>query len=96
MGYTTALEYASDASRIRGIELHLATNLYPPVPTIMAQACSDAIDAVVDDDIERLIELPKGVTWRGQELAPAFAIIDGYRLDAFVDVAYAEYEGDVE
>lgn len=98
MGYLTALDLAGCefVPRARGIELHLSTNLYPAVPTSMVQACLDAIDAVVEDDIERLIELPEGVKWRGQELAPAFAIVDAHRLDAFVDVAYAEYEADVE
>ena len=98
MGYLAALELAGGefVPRARGIEIHLSTNLYPPVPTSMVQACLDAIDAVVEDDIERLIELPEGVKWRGQELAPAFAIVDAHRLDAFVDVAYAEYEADVE
>jgi hypothetical protein len=98
MGYLRALEFASEeyVPKALGIELHLRTNLYPPVPASMVQACLDAIDAVVEDDIERLIELPKPVTWRGQEVAPAFAIVDAHRLDAFVDAAYEAYVGDVE
>lgn len=96
MGYLTALDLAGGefVPRARGIELHLATNIYPPAPAALAQACLDAVDAVIDDDIERLIQLPEGTSWRGQEVAPAFAIVDGFRLDAFVDVAYAEYVAD--
>ena len=65
------------------IAMHLRVNHYPPVPTTMVQPCMDAIDAYWEEDLNRHIELPDGVLWRGEEYAPAWAIIESHHLDAW-------------
>jgi hypothetical protein len=50
----------------------------------MVQPCSQAIDAYWEEDYDRLIELPDGVTWRGNSSAPANAIIEAHHLDAWL------------
>ena len=84
MGYNTAQELASILDLEGAIAMHLRVNHYPPVPVAMVQPCIDAIDAYHDEDYERLIDLPKDITWRGQNSAPASAIVDGHHLDAWL------------
>jgi hypothetical protein len=85
MGYSTALDLSDTLSLETGLAIHLQTNHYPPVPVAMVQPCIDAIDAYNDDyDLNRMIELPKDITWRGQTSAPASAIIEAHHLDAWL------------
>lgn len=67
------------------MELHLQSNFYPPIPTSMAKPCVEAIEAWLSDDYERLIELPAPIKWRGQNTAPASAIVEQHRLHAWID-----------
>lgn len=66
------------------IEIHLSSNFYPPIPVSVAQPCLDAIEAYWEDELDRKIELPEGMTWRGQNTAPAHAIIEQHRLYPWV------------
>lgn len=66
------------------ISIQLTSNHYPPVPTSMVQPCIAAIQACNEDESDRLIELPEGVSWRGQTTAPAWAIVDGHHLTPWV------------
>ena len=67
------------------IEMHLRGNHYPPVPSSMVKPCIEAIDAVNDLGLwEAPIELPEGVSWRGETHAPASAIIEAHHLDAWL------------
>lgn len=84
MGYTTATELATILDLEGSIAMHLQANHYPPVPTSMVQPCIDAIDAYYDEDIDRLIKLPAGVTWRNQDSAPAHALVEAHHLDAWL------------
>lgn len=84
MGRTTAYELSQILDLEGAIAMHLRVNHYPPVPVAMVQPCIDAIDAYHEEDYERLIELPKDITWRGQNSAPASAIVDGHHLDAWL------------
>jgi len=65
------------------IAMHLRGNHYPPVPLSMVQPCIEAIDAYWEDDYNRLIEMPEGVSWRGESHAPAWAVIESHHLDAW-------------
>jgi hypothetical protein len=69
------------------IAIHLQANHYPPVPRSMVQPCIDAIDAYNINDPSALIELPDGITWRGNTHAPAHAIIEAHHLDAWLNHA---------
>ena len=84
MGYTTALDLSTEFDLEQGIAYHLQGNHYPPVPLSMVQPCIEAIDAYYDEDYHREIDLPQGVSWRGQVTAPASAIIEQHHLDAWL------------
>jgi hypothetical protein len=67
------------------ISMHLRGNHYPPVPNSMVKPCIEAIDAVNDLGLWDLdIELPEGITWRGNTSAPAHAIIEAHHLNAWI------------
>jgi hypothetical protein len=81
----------SGISLEQGVTIHLTSNHYPPVPTSMVIPCIEAIYACADGDYERLIELPEGVTWRGNTSAPANAIAEAHHLDPFIS-DYADFK----
>ena len=62
------------------INTHLQYNFYPPVPSSMVQPCIEAIDAYLEEDFDRQIEMPQGVSYRGSDYAPAHAIVEQHRL----------------
>ena len=83
MGYNTALDFA-ELDLEQGIAYHLQGNHDPPVPLSMVQPCIDAIDAYYDEDYDKLIEMPEGVSYKGDTHAPAWAIIEQHHLDAWL------------
>ena len=83
MGYNTALDLA-DLDLEQGISIHLQGNHYPPVPLSMVKPCIDAIDAYYDESYDKLIEMPEGVSYKGNTHAPAWAIIEQHHLDAWL------------
>lgn len=92
MGSMLAQEIASgelDLSLRDGILWHLRGNHYPPIPSVMADPCIEAIDAYYEDDLDRLIPLPKmedgfQIRWKdGNTEAPAWALIEHAHLHAW-------------
>ena len=82
MGAMTALDISDNFDLEKGIELHLTSNHYPPVPIEMVPVCIDAIDAVNSEgDWDKLITLPHGILWKGLTQAPASAIIEQHHLE---------------
>jgi hypothetical protein len=67
------------------IKIHLTANHYPPVPESMVLPCIEAIEAFMEDDFYREIEMPEGVTYKGRKSAPADAIIEQHHLEAWLD-----------
>lgn len=91
MGYATALGIAeSDISLETGVSWHFQTNCYPPVPQYMVPVAVEAILCAVMDEWDDVLDLPEGVTFRGQDTAPVASIISDLHLDAFVDVLTQE------
>ena len=86
MGSTLANDLATmpELDLESAIGYHLQGNHYPPVPLSMVQPCIDAIDAIWEDNYNKLIELPEGVKWRGETHAPAYAIAENHHLDAWL------------
>ena len=84
MGLNTAIDLEASLSLEAGLAYHLQANHYPPVPVAMMQPCIDAIDAYWEEDYQRQIDLPKDITWRGQNTAPASAIVEAHHLDAWL------------
>ena len=67
------------------IGIHLTANHYPPVPKFMVPVCIEAIDAVNDAGLWNLeIPMPEGVTYKGKDTAPAWAIIEQHHLNAWL------------
>lgn len=85
MGRLQAEEMKRLADLDTALSWHLQCNHYPPVPLSMLPACKAAITAYREEDYRRLIDLPKGVLWRGQTQAPASAVVEGHHLDTFVE-----------
>ena len=83
MGYMKALDFA-ELDLEQGIAYHLQGNHYPPVPLSMVQPCIEAIDAYHDESYDKLIEMPEGVSYKGNTHAPAWAIIEQHHLDAWL------------
>ena len=84
MGYNTAIDLSNELDLEVAIGYHLQGNHYPPVPLSMVEPCIDAIDAYYDEDYNREIALPEGISWRGQVTAPASAIVDAHHLNAWL------------
>lgn len=92
MGSLQAQEMAELADLDTALAWHLRSNHYPPIPLTMVAPCKEAIDAYWEDDLERAIELPEGVFYRGEPIAPARAIIVNHHLDAWCSDAEEEFE----
>ena len=89
MGYTqaSALSAAVQEGTLSlhdAVVAHLTSNCYPPIPAFMAEPALLAIEAVREEEADKDIPLPAGVQWRGKRTAPALAIIEDMRLEAFV------------
>jgi hypothetical protein len=81
MGYNTAVAISElDIDLKQQIEIHLVSNFYPPIPRFMAQTCVDALNAYWEEDTDRMINMPKGVSYKGSTSAPAWAIVEQHRL----------------
>lgn len=86
MGYASALEMRDQLERKAALEWHLRFNHYPPVPSIMVDVAEAAIDAGNDDEYDRMIDLPEGVTFRdGSTSIRAGQVVESLHLDAFID-----------
>lgn len=87
MGTMTALAISqSDEMTLeQQIGLHFAANCYPPIPAIMIEPSIEAIDAMIDDEPDRLIDLPDGVSFRGYAYCTAYDIVDGHHLWSWVE-----------
>ena len=88
MGSNLSTELAEGMSNVsieQQIAIQLRSNHYPPIPLSMVQPCIDAINAYNDGEASKEIPLPDGISWRGKESAPAYAIIEGHHLDAWCE-----------
>lgn len=91
MGALQALAITeTDLSLEQQLSWHLSGNHYPPIPQVMVSVCIEAIDAVWENDNDRLIPLPKmedgfQIRWRdGSTEAPAWAVVEHAHLDAWL------------
>ena len=88
MGSNLATDLAEmDLDLAQSIRIQLTANHYPPVPVSMVEPCIEAIYACNEDEHNKLIKLPDGVSWRGEDHAPAYAIVEGHHLDAWLNHA---------
>ena len=66
------------------LAIHLRSNHYPPVPLSMVQPCIEAIDAYWEGEHLQHIDLPEGISWRGETYAPAWALIEAHHLETWI------------
>lgn len=90
MGYLSAYDMASRSSVRAAVSWHLASNCYPSVPQEMVPVCVNAIEAVADGDSDELIALPDGTLYKERSMAPAWAIMENFRLEAIIDSLTSE------
>jgi hypothetical protein len=64
---------------------HLCVNHYPPIHVSWLPACKAAVEACLDDDAQREIELPE-MDSGSKGTAPAHQVVERLRLGAFVMV----------
>lgn len=85
MGALHAMEMANatEITLEQQLAWHLQSNHYPPVPTSMVTPCAEAIDCYWADELDKEIDLPEGVLYRGKTTAPAREIIINHHLDAW-------------
>ena len=84
LNFATELATMDTMSMEQQINLHLQYNFYPPIPSSMVQPCIDAINAFWNDVPDAAIEMPQGVYYRSSNYAPAYAIVEQHRLDAWL------------
>lgn len=85
MGMSTAMELASsNVSLEQQLSIHFSSNCYPPIPQQMIPTAKMAIFHYWEQDYDAMIELPEGVSFRGQTEVSARDVVDSYRLDAWV------------
>jgi hypothetical protein len=91
MGSTFASDLAS-GEFVMGLEaqvsIHLSSNHFPPVPSSMVGPCVAAIHAYNEFLFDVLIDLPEGTSWKGEPSAPAWAIVEGLHLGAWVECEF--------
>ena len=81
MNEQDVIEYSELEAALRW---HLRHNHFPSVPLSMVEPCMAAIDAAVAEEWDEQIALPDGITYKGRDTAPAWAIVEQHHLDAFV------------
>lgn len=93
MGLMTATEISEFNLSIEDqLTIHFRQNCYPPVPLYMITPAIEAIDAYWEMDYSKMIDLPNGVTFRGEYQATASAIIDNLRLDAWCQEDWDDFD----
>lgn len=64
---------------------HLTSRCYPPAG-YLAGAAAEAIRLYNDGQPDAEVTLPAGALYLGRPTAPARAIVDNFRLEAFIDI----------
>ena len=86
MGMMTARELQEQGMSLENqIAIHFSSNCYPPIPHQMIPTAVAAIDAYWEDELDKLIPLPQGVSFRGNTEVSARNIINSYYLGAWCE-----------
>ena len=84
MGLMTAMDLAGqEISLEQQLAIHFSSNCYPPIPQQMIPMAVEAIGAYWDEELDKEIELPEGMSFRGRDTVSARNVIESYRLDAW-------------
>ena len=66
------------------IGIHLSSNHYPPVPAFMVTPCIEALEGYWEDETNREMKMPEGVSYNGLDTAPDWAVTEQYHLEAWL------------
>jgi hypothetical protein len=84
MGLLVAMAYAkTNVTLEQQLAMHFRGNCYPPIPSQMIPTAVEAIYAYWDEDLDKELALPEGVSFRGQDTVSARNAIESFRLDAW-------------
>src|SRR5512139_2014735 len=89
MGSTFARDMAEsvkldDVKLDVALEYNLRCNHYPPLPLSLIPACKQAIENANMGEWEERVQLPDGISWRGQTSAPTSECVCGWHLEWFL------------
>jgi hypothetical protein len=85
MGHATAIDIKDTGLSLREqLTWHLRGNHYPPIPSSMVDPCILAVNLASNGEWDSRVELPEGITYRGEDSAPAHAIVEQHHLEAWV------------
>jgi len=85
MGMMQAIELANNTgiSIQDQLSIHFRNNCYPSIPQQMIPTAVEAIYAYNDEELDKLIPLPEGVSFRGETEVSARDVISSYYLGAW-------------
>jgi hypothetical protein len=87
MGMLSALAMTDEELSLtleQQIGWHLSSNHYPPVPGEMIPVCIDAIDYANEGEWDLELDMPEGISYRGSNTAPVYAIVEQHHLGAWI------------
>lgn len=84
MGRLAAEDFAAHASLETALHWHLTSNHFPPLPLSILPAALLVIELANAGEWDTRVDLPEGVTWRGETTAPVLACVEGWHLNAFL------------
>ncbi len=92
MGNLQAQEMVAHTDIDTALSWHLKSNHFPPLPDEIFNVAKEVIEGInADDGMDFEVELPEGCTYRGSPVAPAWACVEAWHLDAFLEVDDGEY-----
>jgi len=96
MGSVTAIGLADSVLDLETqLAYHLQGNHYPPVPLSMVPVCIAAIDFAHQDLWDETIEMPDGISYKGETCAPVWAIIEQHHLHAWLPENVEDFNEDL-
>ena len=87
MGSFTAYDLAHGGflpDRKAQLRLHLTGNHYPPLPESFVEPCEKAIDYALAHEWTHRIELPDGITFRGEPEIGVYDLVQNCHLEAWI------------
>jgi|TARA_B100001939_G_C16517062_1_gene436257 hypothetical protein len=101
MGIMTAIGITqSGVDMLKGLEMHLVGNFYPPHTKKFAPLCAKAIETYLENEyeiengdyssLEEKYQIPDEVTFRGRNYMTLSEVLESFRLDPWLIVGMEE------